>query len=439
MTENIFRFNVKFKPVFFSNARYKHIWGGRGRGGSYFGTDYFLFKLIQPEYFRGMFLRAVFSDIRSSLFRDFKDRLEGMIDAGYLNERDFEINETKMSVVYKPTGNSIISKGFKKSSGKSSAKLKSIAGVTHVLIEESEEVELEDFNKLDDSIRTDKIDNIEIILLFNPPSKNHWIIKQWYNLQPACIDGVEVDGWYIAEPKSDPDLLAIHTTYLDNKANLNAKSISKNENYGNPLSPTYNLEFYYRDVKGFISEGAKGRIYKKCRPITLQEFLSLPYPSFYGLDFGYDPDPAALVEIKRHNNTIWTRELIYETELTNQQLAARMRALGISKSSPIYADSAEKKSRFELIDEGFNIIAAVKGPDSLDFGIKKLKGMDWYITEESKNFWFENQEYKWMIGPDGESTGVPVDKHNHLKDGSRYGVITHEMYNGGEKQTGRRN
>ena len=431
--EQVFRFNAKFKPFFFSHARYKHNWGGRGRGGSHYGTDRFLFLLTQKEYFRGVFLRAIFGDIRDSLFKDFKDRLEEKTDLGYLNEKDFDINESKMSIVYKPTGNSIISKGFKKSSGKSSAKLKSIAGVTHVLIEEAEEVEEEDFNKLDDSIRTNKVENIEILLLFNPPSKNHWIIRRWYNLQES-----EFEGWYYAAPKSDPDLLSIHTTYLDNIKNINSKTVSKFESYGNPGSPNYNLEFYYRDVKGLISEGAKGRIYRNCKPITLAEFKDLPYPSFYGLDFGYYPDPAALVEIKRHNNTIWTRELIYETDLTNQKLAEKIK-LHIRPNAPIYADSAEQKSINELLAEGLNVFPAIKGPDSVDFGIKKLQGLDWFITEDSKNFLYENQEYKYEIDRDGLNTGKPVDKHNHLKDASRYGVVSHEIYGGGERATGRRN
>ena len=438
MSELKFSFNAKFKPFFFVNVRNKHNWGGRARGGSHFGTDKFLFHITQPEYFRGVFLRAIFSDIRDSLFRDFKDRLADKVDQGFLREEDFDINESKMSITYKPTGNTIISKGFKKSSGKSSAKLKSIAGVTHVLIEEAEEVEEDDFNKLDDSIRTNRIEHIEIMMLFNPPSKNHWIIKRWYNLVPTYIDGVPIEGWYQAEPKSDPDLISIHTTFEDNLRNLNSKTITKYNNYGNPNSTTFNQEFYYRDVKGFISEGAKGRIYKNCKSITLPEFMELPYASFFALDFGYYPDPAAFVEIKRHNNTIWTRQLIYEQDLNNQQLAAKIKLL-IPANAPIYADSAEPKSIDELLTEGLNVYPAIKGPDSIDFGIKKLQGLKWFITEDSKEFWFENQEYKYQLGADGLPTGNPIDKHNHLKDATRYGVTSHELYGGGEKHLGRRN
>lgn len=412
-----FSFNEKWREVFFSKARYNLIWGGRGRGGSHFGTDYFLFEMIQPDYFRGLMLRAVLGDIRDSLWRDLKDRIE----ASGLHESLFEINETKMSVRFRLSGNSIISKGFKKSSGKSSAKLKSVAGITHILIEETEEVDKDDFDKLDDSIRTTKTDNIQILLLFNPPSKNHWLIKRFFHLQDT-----EYEGYYQALPKRDPDILALHGTYLDNIQNLNRKTIRKFEGYGNPGSLFYDEEKYYIDVKGLVSEGARGRIYRGWRRVSRAFFESLPYASFYGLDFGYSTDPVALVELKMHNKRVFSKDHIYEPGLTNQDLAKLMRALKINKRSPIYADSAEEKSIEELRREGFNVIPALKGPDSVLFGIKTLKSMENYYTEDSKYTENETEEYRWMVDANKDPTDTPEDKHNHAMDARRYAVVTHK-------------
>jgi len=159
-------FSHIYQPLFHTKARYIHLYGGRGRGGSYTGTKYFLHLITQPEYFRGYLMREVAHDIRESLWRDFKDRI---IEANL--ESDFILNESQMSAVYIPTGNILLSKGFKKSSSKQTAKLKSIAGATHVLIEEFEEVSEDDFMQLDDSLRTVK-GNIQILGIFNPPSKN---------------------------------------------------------------------------------------------------------------------------------------------------------------------------------------------------------------------------------------------------------------------------
>lgn len=427
LDNNTFRFNKLYREVFTTKARYILLWGGRARGGSHFATDYFLYKMTQPEYFRGAIMRSVYGDIKASLWQDWKDRLEN----SDFDERSFDINE-RMSATYQKTGNGFIAKGFKKSSSKQSAKLKSLAGMTHILIEEAEEVEEADFDKLDDSIRTNKIKDIQIILLFNPPGKNHWIMRRFFNLEewdPEAHGDFNPDakGYYRAIPKANPDVLAIHSTYLDNLKNLNAKTISKYQNYGDPESPFYNPEWYYVDVKGLVPEGVRGRIYKGWKPITTAFFESLPYPSYFGLDFGYSDDPVALVEIKSHNNTNFFREIIYDPGLTNQALARLMKIRGVPLNARIYADSAEPKSIQELKDEGYKqTLEAIKGPDSVLFGIKQLQSMQNYVTEGSKNMWHENQEYKWHLDANKEPTNVPEDKNNHLKDAARYGVTTHK-------------
>jgi len=412
-----------YKPVFTTKARYIHIWGGRAAGRSHFGTDYALILITRPDYFRGVFLRNVFSDIRDSLFADFKDRVE---ESDY-NIEDFEINDSKMSIRYKPTGNTIISKGFKKSSGNRSAKLKSLAGCTHVFMEEADENPETDVNKLDDSIRTDKIENIQIIFMYNPPSKNHWLIKRFFNLVDTGIldDKGKPIPYYKAIPKTNPDVLVIHSTYRDNIKNLNEKTVKKYESYGDKNSQFYNEEMYYVDICGLVPEGARGRIYRGWKPCSLEFFRSLPWPSYYGLDFGYSDDPVALVEIKSHNNMNFWHEVIYEPGLTNPALADLMRVRGVSKKAEIYADSAEPKSIQELKDLGFNVKPADKGPDSLLFGIKQISAMENYATECSSNLWAENEEYKWKLDQNGEPTNEPVDKDNHLKDGGRYGITTH--------------
>ncbi|WP_157308793.1 PBSX family phage terminase large subunit [Chitinophaga tropicalis] len=423
VVEHKHHFSHLYKPVFTTKARYIHIWGGRAAGRSHFGTSYFLFQITQPGYFRGVFLRHVFSDIRDSLFADFKDRLE----ESDFNGADFEINESKMTILYKPTGNTIISKGFRKSSGNRSAKLKSLAGITHVLIEEADENTEGDVNKLDDSIRTDKIENIQVIFLYNPPSKNHWLIKRFYNLVDTGI--LDETGkpipYYRAIPKTNPDVLVIHSTYRDNIRNLNEKTIKKYQSYGDPESIFYNEEMYYVDVCGLVPEGARGRIYRGWKPVSLEFFRNLPYPSYYGIDFGYSDDPVAVIEIKSHNKRNFWHEVVYEPGLTNPALADLMRVRGVPLGADIYADSAEPKSIQELKDLGFyRIKEADKGPDSVLFGIKQVSAMENYITEGSANLWSENEEYKWKLDQNGEPTNEPVDKNNHAKDAGRYAITT---------------
>lgn len=421
--EKVLRFNRIFSPVFTTKARYIHIWGGRAAGRSHFGTAYFLFLITQPQYFRGAFLRHVFGDIRTSLWQDFKDR----VAESQYNEEDFDFNESQLTVSYRPTGNTIISKGFKKSAGNRSAKLKSLAGITHVMCEEADENSEQDVNKLDDSIRTDKIDNIQIIFLYNPPSKNHWLMKRFFTMVDAGLtdDTGEPIPYFRAVPINTPDVLAIHCTYKDNIRNLNAKTIAKYEAYGNKNSQFYNQEMFYVDVLGLVPEGARGRIYRNWQPVSFEFFRSLPYTSYYGLDFGFSGDPCALVEIKSHNNMNFYHEIIYETDLTNPQLARLMRIRGVPTNAEIFADGAEPKSIQELKDLGFKKIKpAEKGKDSVVFGIKQVSAMQNYATTTSTHIWHETEEYVWELDDNGQPTSVPVDRENHGMDAIRYGHTT---------------
>lgn len=391
--------NRLYRPVLETKARYIHLWGGRGRGGSYFATDYFLRLITAPEYFRGYFLRQVAGDVKESLWRDFKDRIS---ENETVDEKLFEIADFTMVAKYIPTGNVIITKGFKKSSGNQTAKLKSIAGATHVLIEEAEETAEEDFNQLDDSIRTTKGD-IQIVMVFNPPHKDHWIMKRWYNLEES-----EVKGYYRAHPKQDDSLLSIHSVYQNNIRNINQSTITNYERYKET-----NFEYYATMIKGLVSEGMKGVIFKTWKPVTNTEFVLLPYDSFYGLDFGFGGSPAALVEIKTHNDDVWVKELLYEVGYTNPMLATRFEQIGIEKSTEIYGDSAEPKSIQELKDLGWNVIGAVKGPDSIRAGINFMLSKKFHYVEDSRNLIIEKEGYRWALDKNKNPIDKPVDELNH--------------------------
>ena len=335
-----FTYGKPFLPIFKTKCRYIHLFGGRGRGGSFTATQFALQLITSRNYFRGYFMREVFNDIRASLWQDLKDRIEENED---LEENDFAFNDSSMIVTYLPTGNTITGKGFKKSSGNRTAKLKSLAGATHVFVEEAEENSETEFRQLDDSLRTTKADP-KIVMVFNPPHKNHWLIRRWYNLEED-----DNKGYYKAIPKPNNDLLSIHSTYRDNEENLNAQFVYNLKNY-----QSSDPDYYFTMVDGLITEGVKGRIFRNWQRID-----SMPnsYKKEYGLDFRFN-DPVALIEKEEHNNKLYVKQLIYERGMTNRDISDRMTKLGISKSALIVADSAEPKSIVELRGYGWNVVEA---------------------------------------------------------------------------------
>lgn len=383
--------------------RYIICMGGRAGARSHTSSQYALAKLIAPDYFRCAIMRYVYGDIRNSIFQEIIDRAEEQEIKDIL-----DIKEHTLTIKYGQ--NSINGIGFKKSSGEQKAKLKSLANYNTIIVEEADEVSEADFQQLDDSLRTVKGD-ITIILLFNPPHKSHWAIKRWFNLVPS---GVE--GYYRAELKQSADnAIFINTTYKDNIKNLSETTIDNYERYREN-----NSDHYYNMIRGLVSEGARGRIFKDWKAITDKEFNELPYPSTYGLDFGFTNDPATCIEIKKHNENVWVREVFYETGLLNKHIAQKLQGI----TEPIYADSAEPKSIAELNTYGLNVIPSTKGSDSIRAGIDLMLGLNFHYTESSTNIANETQNYKWALDRDKNPTNNPVDEFNHAVDAIRYNLFT---------------
>ncbi len=408
--------NKLFQPLFITPPGIRYIinMGGRGAGRSHAVSQRAKIGLTGSDYFRCAMMRYIYGDIKNSIYQDIYDRFD---ETGEIE--NIEIHGAPIGFSYKR--NRINGIGFKKSSGDQKSKLKSLAGYNVIAIEEADETMEADFMQLDDSVRTLKGD-ILIILNLNTPERDHWIIKRWFNL----VDIPGVEGYYLPVLKEEckHNTIHINATYYQNRANIADSTAANFESYRHSRP-----DYYWNVIRGYVSEGARGRIYKNWKPITYAQFKELPYPSFYALDFGFSNDPAALVEIKTHNNKVWTHELLYETGLTNvgehgNTLSKKFEDFGLNGSDLIYADSAEMKSIEELCADGWYVEPAIKGPGSVNAGIDLLQGLEVFYTEESANIATESREYKWRLDRNKLPTGNPEDKSNHLMDAIRYGVVS---------------
>ena len=314
-----------YKPLFTEHPRYFILIGGRGAGRSTVASQFANAKLVAPEYFRCAIMRYILGDIRNSIFREITDRAEE-------NGIDGKIKIRDMNIEY--GANSINAVGFKKSSGDQKSKLKSLASYNCVIIEEADEVPEEDFMQLDDSLRTTKGD-ITIILLLNPPAKDHWILKRWFDLEES-----EQKGFYIPKlKKSCKDTIAIISDYHSNEANIAPASIEQYENY-KISKPNH----YWNMIKGYVPETVQGLIYPNMH--IIDEIPPEARLKRRGLDYGYSNDPTAIVDIYVWNNAFIWDEVFYRKGASNKDIA------DVIKMQPedvlLIPDSAEPKSNDEL-------------------------------------------------------------------------------------------
>ena len=145
-----------------------------------------------------------------------------------------------------------------------------------------------------------------------------------------------------------------------------------------------------------------------------------------GLDFGFASDPAAPTRCHydRANNTPYLLNAKYCFGFTNDLLAAEVK--NMAGSEVVTCDSSEPKSIAELRQYGVTAAAAIKGKDSVNFGIQWLQKLQIVIDYRLKEAINEFTVYKWREDKDGNVLPEPVDKNNHIIDSARY-ALEHEM------------
>ena len=383
-----------------TDFRYAILMGGRGNGRSGTASRYTISQLPLKDYTRGAIMRATREDIRASSWQALKDRIIEQEAAGA-----FKITENDMRIEY--GANSVRAFGFRASAGSLTARLKSLEGINFVWIEEAEEVGEEEFRKLDDTLRTVK-GRIRIILTLNTPARSHWIIKKWFDLEPS-----EVAGFYIPKLKEEvKDVLYIPGTWKENEPNLDLATVERYQNY-QKTKPDY----FWQVIEGLSPEVVLGKIYTGWRKIDRVPDGARLIGHY--LDFGFDPNPAAVGSIHYFNGEYIVDEKLYANGLINADLARHLKLL---KPAPIIADSAEPKSIEELRRYGIgNIVPCSKGLDSVSFGIKHVQGIKICYTAASVNVEKEYENYAWKFDRDGNNLGIEDPKcANHHLSGIRY-------------------
>lgn len=151
----------------------------------------------------------------------------------------------------------------------------------------------------------------------------------------------------------------------------------------------------------------------------------------YGLDFGYTNDPSAIVGIYYHNDGYILDEVAFQKGLSNKQIAD---ILINNKRATVVADSAEPKSIDEIRLHGVSIIPAIKGADSVAYGIQAVQALRFSVTKRSVNIIKEYRNYLWNVDRNGIITQEPEHTFSHSMDAIRYGVTSLESVISKEEQ-----
>lgn len=258
-------------------------------------------------------------------------------------------------------------------------------------MEEANEVDRETFVQL--NIRTTS----KVLASFNPSDSEHFI-----------YDIIEKD-----------DAVLIHSTYKDNSF-LPEQQVREIEDLIN-----IDIDYYNIYALGLPSKSTH-TIYNHQK--VYSEELESYDNVILGLDFGYK-HPTALIECSFKEDIVHTRELIYESHLTSEDLIEKMNSIFTerkwSKSQLIVADYARPEMIEELNRNGFNVQNAIK---NVKEGIDAVKTYKLHYHNNSSNISKELRNYKWKSQGD-RILDEPIKLWDDALDAIRYAVLYHKRNN----------
>lgn len=369
--------------------------GGRGSLKSSFVSIVVPLLLINNPGTHALVLRKVANTIRDSVYAQYVWAIGELGMADY-----WDTKVSPMELIYRPTGQKIMFRG-----ADDPMKIKSIKvpfgyiAVTHFEEKDQFAGRAEIRTILQSTMRGgDKYWNFES---YNPPiSRDNWANK----------DSLE----------ERPDRLCHRSTYLEAPREwLGDQFIYEAEH----LKLT-NERAYQHEYLG-IPVGTGGNVFEnlELREITDDEVTTFDH-IYQGADWGWFPDPFAFIRVHydRARETVYFIDEIYKNKLSNEESAGIIMERGYNDTF-ITCDSAEPKSVADYRAMRLPAKEAVKGPGSVEYGMKWLQRRTLVIDRKrTPHAYDEFVNYEYERDKDGEIISGYPDENNHLIDAARYAL-----------------
>ena len=179
--------NDWIQRIWDNRQRYVVCKGGGGSGKSYGVIQLNVYRFIAEPGHKYLVVRKVAKTMRESIFALIQE-----IIISYDCMPLCKVNKTDMAIEC-INGNKFIFTGVD-----DVEKLKSIQGITDIIIEEASELEIEDYRQLNIRMRGYSKYPKQMFIMFNPIDVNHWLKKEFFDMRKT-------------------DATVIETTYKDNR------------------------------------------------------------------------------------------------------------------------------------------------------------------------------------------------------------------------------
>ena len=379
-------FTPKAYPYIFDYSHRWEFWyGGAASSKSYSITQKLIIRACREKITIAV-CRRYGSTLRNSCFSLFKEILAKWKLTSYV-----KIKETDMSIEF-PNGSKIIHLGLD-----DEQKLLSLNNVGCFWIEEAFEVQRDIVEQINLRMPA-KNENQQIIMSWNPISRNSWI-----------FDFVEVNP-----PK---DSIKLHFTFKDNPF-ISQQYINAMEEMRvrNPAK----ARIYYYGEYGVNPEGLVLTNWHE-QDFNPMELAAAGLEHRAGIDLGWI-DKTAIIDslYDRENRIIYVFNEFYKSGCQLSEIADAIGEMNLKKTK-IYVDSSEPRSIQFLKNEGINAVGCTKGKDSVKAGLMFLQDNLIIVHPSCRNFIMELENFSYIKSKQtGEWTEDTTHEYSHAIDACRY-------------------
>lgn len=404
--ENEVRLTDLIAPSFYAVHRdiqlhrhtYYDLYGGRGSTKSSFIGIEIVQGIMKDPLANAIIFRKVASTISTSVY----EQILWAIDALGVGDL-WKTPASTHKCTYRPTGQVILFRGLDKAK-----KIKSIkvarGYIKYCWFEELDEFDgEEEIRNVQQSVLRGG-SRFQVFKSFNPPiSKSNWANK------------------YVMTPRESA--VRHRSCYLDvNPDWLGPQFIEDATELARTNFRAYQHEYLGEPI------GTGGEVFTnlEIRAITDEEINT--FDNIYmGIDWGWYPDPFHWG--KMHYDPARRKLYIYDelrcwktSNWDTWQLL--METKGVTGQNLITADSAEKKSVGDYRDYGALCRPAIKGPDSVKYGMKWLQSLTAIVIDPLRCPYTaqEFNEYEYDRTKDDEIISRYPDANNHSIDMTRYAM-----------------
>lgn len=276
-------------------------------------------------------------------------------------------------------------------------KLLSLNNISTIWIEEAYEVQKEIVEQLNLRMRGNNA-NQQIIMAFNPISRNHWLYD-FCEINPP-------DSFYFSK-----------TTFRDNPF-LSEEYVKSLEELitRNPSK----ARVYTEGLWGVDSEGLVITNWRQ-EAFDAMELASQGLEHRAGMDLGWI-DKSAIIDslYDRKNKIIYVFNEFYKSGCQLSELASTITDMNLKKTK-LYIDAAEPRAIQFFKQEGINAYPCKKGKDSVKAGLMFLQDNLIIVHPNCKNFINELENFSYIKSKQtGEWTEDTTHEWSHAIDACRY-------------------